>query len=282
MKNEITVGGQAVMEGVMMRSLDKYAIAVRQPNNKIKIKKIKIKSSKNKILNLPIIRGCIRFVETMSIGIKALSFSASVSQGDEEESLSTWELVLTIILSIGLTVILFYMAPLFLTRFITKDAGFLFNLIDGVFRLSIFLVYLLLISLMPDIKRLFQYHGAEHKTVFAYENKEKLTIENVRKYTTLHPRCGTSFLLIVFVLSIFFFTLVRVQGYLPRLGIRLLMLPLIAGVSYELLKFAGKHINNIFVKILVAPGLFLQKITTKEPTDDMIEVAIKSLQAALS
>lgn len=282
MKNEITIGGQAVMEGVMMRSLDKYAIAVRQPDNKIKVKKIKIKKNNNKILNLPIIRGCVRFIETMSIGIKAISFSASVSQGDKEETLSTWELIATIGLSIGMTIFLFYMAPLFLTRFITKEVGFLFNVIDGVFRLLIFFAYLLIISLMPDIRRIFQYHGAEHKTVFAYENKEKLTVKNIKKYTTLHPRCGTSFLLIVFVLSVFFFTLVRVQGYLPRLGIRLLMLPLIAGVSYELLRFAGKHTDNFFVKILISPGLFLQKITTREPSDEMIEVAIKSLKAALS
>ncbi|MBT3720898.1 DUF1385 domain-containing protein [archaeon] len=282
MGNEITIGGQAVMEGVMMRSLDKYAIAVRQPDKKIKIKKIKIKKNKNKIANLPIIRGCVRFIETMNIGIKALSFSASVSQGDEEESLSTLELIFTITLSIAMTILLFYIAPLFLTRFITDKVGILFNIIDGVFRLLIFFAYLLLISLMPDIRRIFQYHGAEHMTVFAYENKEKLTVKNVKKYTTLHPRCGTSFLLLVFVLSVFFFTLIKVEGYFPRLGLRLLLLPLIAGVSYEILKFAGKHTDNIFVKILIAPGLLLQKITTRRPTDDMLEVAIKSLKAALS
>lgn len=282
MKNQLTVGGQAVMEGVMMRSMDKYAIAVRQPDKKIKVKKIKIKKNKKKIADIPIIRGCIRFVETMAIGIEALSYSASVSQGDEDESLSVLELVFTIAASIGVTVLLFYVAPLVLTRLFTQGSGFIFNLIDGIFRLLIFLGYLLLISLMPDIRRIFQYHGAEHKTVHCYEHKEKLTVKNVKKFSNLHPRCGTSFLLIVFVLSILFFTLVQVDGLFPKLGIRLLMLPLIAGVSYELLKLSGKYADNSLMKIIIAPGLFLQRFTTRTPDDDMIEVAIKSLKAALS
>ena len=278
---KITIGGQALIEGVMMRSTDKYAICVRRPDKKISTKIIKIKTNKNKIANLPIIRGMVRFVETLGIGVKSISYSALESQGEEEESLSKWEMIFNVGLSIGLTVLLFYILPLFLTRFITKDAGFIFNLVDGILRLTIFLIYLIAISFMPDIKRIFQYHGAEHKTVYCFENKELLTVKNVQKYTTLHPRCGTNFILIVFVASLLVFTLIPVQGYWARLGFRLLLLPLIAGMSYEILKFAGNHFENPLVKLMIWPGLMLQKITTKQPDDDMVEVAIKSLKAVI-
>ncbi len=281
MSSKISIGGQALIEGVMMRSKNKYAIAVRKPDKKISTKVIKIKEPKNNLLKLPIIRGCIRFIETLVIGIKSISYSAVESQGEEEEAITDWEIFLTVALSIALTIVLFYMIPLLLAKFFAKDSGFWFNFIDGITRLGIFVLYLFLISLFPDVRRVFQYHGAEHKTVACYEKKEKLSVNNIKKYSTIHPRCGTSFLLIVFVLSIFFFTLVQVQGYFQRLGMRLLLLPLIAGISYELLKFAGKHYNNSFVKILVSPGLLLQKITTKEPTNDMIEVAVKSLKAVV-
>ena len=281
MSSKIKIGGQAVMEGVMMRSKTKYAICVRRPDKKISTKIIKIKEPKHWFPKLPIIRGFLRFVETLSIGIKSISWSALESQGEEDETISNWEMFLTFAFSIILTIVLFYAAPLLLTRFILKQPGFLFNLIDGLFRLTIFVLYVYLISLMPDIRRIYQYHGAEHKTVFCHENKEKLTVKNAQKYSTLHPRCGTNFLLIVFVLSIFFFTFIKVKGYFPRLGLRILLLPLIAGVSYEFLKFAGDHFDNPIVKLVAWPGLMMQKITTKEPTDDMVEVAIKSLKAVL-
>jgi uncharacterized protein YqhQ len=278
---EITIGGQALIEGVMMRSTDKYAICVRRPDKKISTKIIKVKTNKNWFANLPIIRGTVRFVETLGIGVKSISYSALESQGEEEESLSNWEMTFTIGLSIGITILLFYVLPLVITKFITKDLGFMSNLIDGVLRLVIFLAYLLIISRLPDIKRIFQYHGAEHKTVYCYENKEPLTVKNVQKYTTLHPRCGTNFILIVFVTSLIIFTIIPVQNYWQRLGLRLLLLPLIAGVSYEILRFAGRHFKNPIVKLIIWPGLMLQKITTKQPDDDMVEVAIKSLKAVI-
>lgn len=281
MDSKITIGGQALIEGVMMRSHDKYAIAVRKPNKKISIKTIPIKKADSKLYNIPVIRGVIRFAETLVIGIQSLSYSATESQGEKEEAITKKELLFTIALSIGLTFGLFYLLPLVITKYITSHTGVWFNVIDGILRLVIFLTYLSLISLMPDIKRVFQYHGAEHKAVYCYENGEKLTVKNVQKYTTLHPRCGTNFILIVFVISIFFFTVINVQGFFARLGIRLLLLPLIAGVSYEVLRYAGKHFENKLVKAIIWPGLMLQKITTKEPDDDMVEVAIISLEAAL-
>ncbi len=280
MKSKISIGGQALIEGVMMRSLDRYALAVRRPDKKITVKKIKINNTS--VLNkIPIIRGCYRFVETLVIGIRSLSFSASES-GGEEEKLTPWELSFTIAFSIGMTILLFYVAPLLAARVFTSSKGFLFNLIDGIMRMVIFIVYLFLISLMPDIRRIFQYHGAEHMTVFAYEHGEKLTIKNIRKYSTMHPRCGTNFILIVIVLSVILFSFLPVGTLVQRFAYRLLLLPVIAGISYEFLRFGGRHFENIFVKILVYPGILLQKITTREPDDSMIEVAIKALKAAIS
>ncbi len=279
MPSKLTIGGQAVIEGVMMRSTNKYAIAVRKPNKKISVKKFKLKDYPT-LNKTPIIRGIFRFIETLSIGIKGISYSANESTG-EQDNINAWEIFFTLIISIGMTILLFYMAPLFLAKIITKDTGLLFNVIDGILRLIIFIAYLLIIAQLPDIKRIFQYHGAEHMTVHAYENKEKLTIKNIKKYSTLHPRCGTNFILIVFILSLLIFTMIPYRGYFFRLGTRLLLLPLIAGLSYEFLKFAGKYQDNNFVKILTYPGLLLQKITTKKPEDKMIEVAIKSLKALI-
>ena len=277
--SKLTIGGQAVIEGVMMRSKTKYAIAVRKPNKKISVKKFKLKDYK-KINKIPIIRGIFRFVETLNIGIQGITYSASESMG-EEEQINAWEMFLTIIVSIVMTIVLFYMIPLFLARFITNSTGLLFNVMDGILRLVIFLIYLLIIAQLPDIKRVFQYHGAEHMTVHCYESGKKLTTKNIKQYSTLHPRCGTNFILIVFIMSLFIFTFIPYRGYLYRLGTRLLLLPLIAGLSYEFLKFAGKYQENKLIAILTYPGLLLQKITTKKPEDSMIKVAVKSLEAIL-
>ncbi|MFH2021485.1 MAG: DUF1385 domain-containing protein [archaeon] len=281
MDSKITIGGQAVIEGVMMRSQNKYAVCVRNPKKKISTKIISVNKKHSWFSQLPIVRGCFRFAESMIIGIQSLEWSATESQGEEEGSIKPLELFTMFAASIGITIVLFYMIPLFLTRILTDKSGIVFNLIDGALRILIFILYLLLISLFPDIKRVFQYHGAEHKTVSCFESKQKLTVANVQKFSTFHPRCGTSFVLIVFVFSILLFSLVGVEGYFPRLGLRLLMLPVIAGISYETLRFSAKHSSNILVKILIAPGLWLQRITTKQPTDDMVEVAIASLKAAL-
>jgi uncharacterized protein YqhQ len=279
MQEKLTIGGQAVIEGVMMRTDDKYAICIRRPDKKISTKIVDIKKNKSKIASLPVIRGIIRFVETLQIGVKSISYSASESVG-EEEKLSSWDLFLTLVFSIGMTILLFYAAPFFVAKLLTENKGILFNLLDGILRLIIFLSYLLIISLMPDIRRIFQYHGAEHMAVHCFEHGEKLTVKNVRKYTTLHPRCGTNFILIVFIVSLLFFSFLPVEGYLLKLAARILFLPLIAGISYEFLKLAGKyHEKSSLVRLLDYPGLLLQKITTRRPEDGMIEVAIKALAA---
>jgi uncharacterized protein YqhQ len=279
MEEKQTIGGQAVIEGVMMRTNDKYAICVRKPDKKISTRIVEIKKSKNKIAGLPVIRGIVRFVETLQIGVKSISYSASESVGDEEK-LSSWDLFLTLLFSIGMTILLFYAAPFFVAKILTDNSGLLFNLLDGLIRLAIFLIYLLLISLMPDIRRIFQYHGAEHMAVHCFEHGEKLTVKNVKKYTTLHPRCGTNFILIVFIVSMLFFSFLPLDGYLQKLAARIIFLPVIAGVSYEFLKLAGKyHEKSALVRLLDYPGLLLQKITTRKPEDGMIEVAIKALNA---
>ncbi len=278
MKKNISIGGQALIEGVMMRSEKKYALCVRKPNKKISTKTIKIKN--NPLGKIPFIRGSVRFIETISMGITGITYSAAESSG-EEEKLNAGEVAFTIFLSIGMTVLLFYIVPLVVARLLTDNRGLLFNLIDGMLRLLIFLIYLFIISLMPDIKRVFQYHGAEHMTVHCYEKGEKLTIENIKKYTTLHPRCGTNFLLIVLIVSIFLFSFIPVKTFVYRLGMRLLLLPIVAGISYEFLKLAGKYYENPIIKLLTYPGIMLQKITTKRPEEDMIEVAVKALKTAI-
>jgi uncharacterized protein YqhQ len=281
MESKITIGGQAVIEGVMMRSDSRYAICVRKPDGKISTRIVPIKKNKAWYNTMPVIRGCVRFFESLRMGVDSLEFSATESQGEDSEKIRPWELGLAIFFSLGITIVLFYVVPLFLARLLTDSSGILFNLLDGLIRLSLFVAYLLLISLMPDIRRVFQYHGAEHKTVHCYENKEKLTVKNVQKYTTLHPRCGTSFILIVFIMSIVFFSFIQTQNFAERLGLRLLLLPIIAGISYEALRASARHLGNPIVKVMVFPGLMLQKITTRQPDDRMVEIAIKSLKSAL-
>jgi uncharacterized protein YqhQ len=279
MESKITIGGQALIEGVMMRSTTKYALCVRKPNRKISTKIIKVRNSW--LAKVPIIRGCYRFIETIYIGVKAISYSATESSG-EDEKLNNGEIIITLLFSFGIFFLLFYLLPLLLARVLTQNKGTFFNLIDGIARLIIFFAYLVVISAFSDIKKVFQYHGAEHMTVLCYENNENLTVKNIKKFSTLHPRCGTNFILIVFVVSIFIFSFIPVKTLFYRFGMRLVLLPLIAGISYEILRFAGKHYDNILVKILIFPGILMQKITTKKPKDYMIKVAIKALKAAIS
>jgi uncharacterized protein YqhQ len=209
--------------------------------------------------------------------VKSISYSASESSG-EDEKLSTGEIFFTILISIGMTILLFYAAPLLVARLLTDSRGLLFNFLDGLVRLVIFILYLLVISLMPDIRRIFQYHGAEHMTVHAFEHGEKLTVKNIKKYTTLHPRCGTSFLMIVMVVSIMLFSIIPQElPFLYKFLSRIILIPLIAGFSLEFLKFSAKWKNNIFMNILIQPGLLLQKLTTREPDEAQLEVALRSL-----
>jgi len=276
------IGGQAVIEGVMMRGPKYTAIAVRK-NDEIIIKKEENHSlsDKYKFLKLPILRGMLSLVEMLIIGIQALSYSASTA-GDEEEKLSSRDIALALLTAVGFAVLLFIIIPTAAVKLIGENvkSPFWLNIIEGVLRILIFLVYLFIITSMKDIRRVFEYHGAEHKAVHCYEHDEKLTPENAAKYTTLHPRCGTSFLMVVMVVSILLFSLLGWPGIIVRILSRILLLPLVAGVSYEFIRLAGKSSSPV-VNILNKPGIWLQKLTTREPDESQLEVALEALKSVL-
>lgn len=288
--SKMNVGGQAVIEGVMMRGPQCLATAVRKKTGEIVYKKTEISQNKNKLLKVPMIRGGVMLFDSLVLGVKELTFSANHSEENQEEQLNDKEAVLTAIFSIGLGILLFVVLPSILSNLIFSNNRVYSNLMEGGLRLVFFLLYIWLISFSKDIKRVFQYHGAEHKAIYNYEDGGELTVENSQKYTTLHPRCGTSFLLIVMLTSILFFAgldfVLPVPGtllekILMRVGLRVLFMPLIAGISYEVQRYSSRHLDNPLVKILAAPGLSLQKITTQEPDDDQVEVAIVALKAAI-
>ena len=282
--NKPKVGGQAVIEGVMMRGTDKVAVAVRTPNGEITVDVNPVNSIRDKypILKKPLLRGVIALFESLYDGMKALAYSAQVS-GDEDEQLTGKEMVMTIATSVLLAVGLFIVIPTWSMRFLhelTSDP-MLLNLAEGVLRMVIFLAYIATISSMNDIQRVFQYHGAEHKTIYAFEAGLPLKVENVRPFSTLHPRCGTNFLMIVMLISMFIFTFLGWPDLLERIASRVVLMPVIAGVSYEIIRFAGNHDDNPLVHFAIMPGLLLQKLTTRQPDDSQIEVAIASLKAVL-
>ena len=283
MSDKITVGGQAVIEGVMMRGPKKVATAVRTPEKKIQlqIKDVNSISERFPILKKPLLRGCVSLGESLVMGIRSLSYSAQMA-GEEDEQLSDKELASTIIFAFVLAAILFVAIPTGaakLFHFITDDPVFL-NLMEGALRLLIFLGYIAAISAMKDIQRVFQYHGAEHKTIACFEAGEALTVENVRKHTRLHKRCGTSFLLIVMLVSIFVFAFLGWPDLWLRILSRVILLPVVAGISYEIIKLSANS-DNCVLGWAIKPGLWLQYMTTREPDDDMIEVAIESVKAVL-
>ena len=295
------IGGQAVMEGVMMKNQDRYAVAVRKPDHQIDVKVENYKSTikSEKIRHLPIVRGVVNFVESLVLGMSTLMYSASFFEDEEEDNkkknLSEEErkkleekekkqekalMGGTVAFSIVFALALFFALPYFLSGFFHKviASETLIALIEGLIRLAIFLGYIAIISLTPDIKRVFMYHGAEHKCINCIEHGMELNIENVRKSSRLHKRCGTSFLLIVMLISIVFFMFIRVDSRILQLVLRLLLIPVIAGVSYEFIRLAGRY-DNWFVNALSQPGLWMQRLTTREPEDDMIEVGIASVEA---
>lgn len=294
------IGGQAVLEGVMMKAPNKIAIAVRRSNGEIEIESKEISSVKDKypILKLPVLRGIVTFGETMVLGIKSLMASAQLYGEEEEEykpsKVESWVsqktginiddvmVFFALITAIGFAILLFMIAPALLTKFVSRavDSNLIKSLIEGVIRLTAFIIYILLISRMKDIKRVFQYHGAEHKTIHCYEHGEELTVENARKFTTLHPRCGTAFLLIVMIISIVAFSFLEWNNIIVRIVTKLLLLPFIAGISYEIIKWAGSS-ESKWVNVVMYPGLMLQKLTTKEPDDEQLEVAICAFLAAM-
>lgn len=284
MNKKPNVGGQAVIEGVMMRGKTHVAVAVRQPDGEISVdvRPVNSISYRYPILKKPFLRGVVSLVESLVMGMKALAYSAQVS-GDEDEKLDSKEMALTIAVSAGLAILLFIVIPTWSMRFltgITQDHMAL-NLAEGVLRMAIFLAYIAAISSMNDIQRVFQYHGAEHKTIYTYEAGLPLKVENVRPFSTLHPRCGTNFLMIVMLISMFIFTFLGWPSLLERIASRIILMPVIAGVSYELIRYAGAHTDNPLVRIAITPGLLLQKLTTRQPDDSQIEVAIASLKAVV-
>lgn len=280
---DLAVGGQAVIEGVMMRDAHRTATAVRLPNGEIDVETRTVSSIRDRypVLNLPLIRGSVIMVESLIIGMRALSFSAQAA-GEEDEQMTKKEIAMTILFALVLASILFIVIPtgaVHLAAAYTDDP-IVFNLIEGGIRLMVFLLYIWGISFMGGIRRVFQYHGAEHKTIHCYEAGEALTVENVQKFPRLHPRCGTNFLLIVMVVAIVFHVFFGWPDLWLRILSRLAILPVVAGVSYEIIRFAGRSENHL-VHILITPGLWLQYLTTRPPADEMVEVAIESLKAVL-
>ncbi len=302
----VNIGGQAVLEGVMMKGPKSYALAVRKPDNEIEVKVTEYKSfgEKHKGFSIPILRGVVNFIESLYIGMKTLMDSSEYFEEEEatnektkaketkeetvagkdekKESSNTAYLVGTLAVSLIIAIGVFMLLPAFLANFLYKviDNDFVVNLAEGLLRLAIFLGYVALIAQMEDIKRTFMYHGAEHKSINCMEAGMDLTVENVRKASRFHKRCGTSFVFIVMFISIFVFMFVRTDVMWLRLVSRVALIPVIAGISYEFIRYAGKH-QNACSNILSAPGLWVQKLTTKEPDDDMIEVAIKSVEGVI-
>ena len=274
------VGGQAVIEGVMMRGPGYTATAVREPSGSIVVQKEATTSIQERypILKKPFLRGCIALYESLVIGMKALSFSAKAA-GDEEEEMSNSEIAITMVISTVFAIAVFLALPTFIVKFIpgVQDNHVVLNLIEGVIRLVLFLLYIWGIGLTKDIQRVFQYHGAEHKTIHTYELDLPLTVENVRQQSRLHARCGTNFLLIVMVVSIFVFAFLGWPNLLERILSRVLLMPVVAGIAYEVIRLAGRS-EHSFVKAIIKPGLVLQYMTTREPEDDQIEVAIRALE----
>ncbi|MBQ6630870.1 MAG: DUF1385 domain-containing protein [Romboutsia sp.] len=296
--SNVSVGGQAVIEGVMMQSKDKRAVAVRKSNGKIVLKKNNIKSwiNEKKLDKIPFLRGGFILIETMIEGIKSLNFSSEFFTEDMEEDAfdkfikgifkdkandaMIWiSLLLSLLISVGI----FMVIPTTVGGIFSKiiDNKLILNLIEGIIRISILFAYLVIISKNSDIRRVFEYHGAEHKSIHCYESGLELTVENARKFTTLHPRCGTNFLFIVMATSIILFSFFGWPNPLIRIAMRILFIPIVSGISYEIIKFLGKYDNKL-TKIVAYPGMMLQKITTKEPDDEQLEVALTALKAVIN
>jgi uncharacterized protein YqhQ len=286
------VGGQAVLEGVMMRGASNWAVAVRKPDGDIAEVHQSIKSpmARHRIFRLPVIRGVVALGESLAIGFRALAISANYAaaaeakEGEEGEEVSTEltraQLIFAFAIAIGFAILLFKVSPALITDWIGIKAGW-FVIVEGGIRVTIFVLYLSLISLFPDLRRVFQYHAAEHKAINAYEAGEELKPEVVQRYSLIHPRCGTAFLLWVMVIAIFVFAFFGRPHWYWLIATRILLLPLIAGIAYELIRFAGKHQNNRILMSLLAPGMWLQRLTTREPSLDQIEVSIRALKEVL-
>ena len=282
------IGGQAVLEGVMMRGPRNWAVAVRKPDGDIAqvSKPIVSQMTRHWVLRLPVIRGVVALGESLAIGFRALAISANYAAQEEGEDgevtteLTRGQLIFAFAIAIGFAVLLFKVGPALLTDWIGIQAGW-FVIVEGLIRVTVFVLYLALISLLPDLRRVFQYHAAEHKAINAYEAGEELEPARVQKFSLIHPRCGTAFLLWVMVIAIFVFAFFGRPVWYWLIATRILLLPLIAGIAYELIRFAGKHTDNRILMTLLAPGLWLQRLTTREPTLDQLEVSIRALREVL-
>lgn len=297
---DILYGGQAVIEGVMMRSPRFFAVACRKPDGEIEVRREEVKSlwGRGRTVKIPFIRGVFILIDALHLGIKALMFSANLALEEEQkkhepknpkkegasktrgQKINDIAIGLTLPIGLLIGVFLFVILPNLAAGFLKgplHESTLLLNLVEGVIRIIIFVLYILLISLMPDIRRVFMYHGAEHKAINMFENGEELTTENARRSTTRHVRCGTSFIVLVLIISIFAFSFFGWDSWVERIGSRLLILPAVAAVAYEIVRFVGRRRDSALARLLVVPGLWFQRLTTREPTDDMVEVAIRAL-----
>jgi uncharacterized protein YqhQ len=283
------IGGQAVLEGVMMRGPRNWAVAVRKPDGEIAhvARAIDPLMARHWLLRLPVVRGVIALGESLSIGFRALSVSANYAaqeetEGDEEPAeIGRWALFFSFAVAIGFALMLFKVGPALLTDLLPISSGGWFVVVEGLIRVTVFVLYLSVLSLIPSLRRVFQYHAAEHKAINAYEAGEELTPEVTQRYSLIHPRCGTAFLLWVMVIGVFVFALFGRPAWYWLIVTRIALLPVIAGIAYELIRFAGKHAENRVLMTLLAPGLWLQRLTTREPTLDQLEVSIRALREVL-
>ena len=297
--DEILVGGQAVIEGVMMRSPKGYSVAVRRQDGTVRVMKDALLAlgQKWKVFKTPVVRGVGVLAQALVLGIRALRFSAEEALFEENGKdnvkeakkdathVSSWLIAGNLVLALGINILLFVALPLLITRLLQTQIGFqsslLFNGIDGLFRVLVFVTFLYSVSWMKDMNRVFQYHGAEHKTVYNFESRQDLKVENAQKFSTLHPRCGTSFLLVVMIVSILVFSMVHFDTFAGKLLSRIVLLPLVAGISYEIIRHSAKHPKSL-LRVVTLPGLLLQKITTQPPDDTQVEIAIRALEEALT
>jgi uncharacterized protein YqhQ len=283
------VGGQAVLEGVMMRGPRNWAVAVRKPDGEIAqvARSIDPLMARHWALRLPVVRGVVALGESLAIGFRALSISANYAaqeeqQGEEEAAeIGRWALAFAFLVAIGFALMMFKVGPALLTDLLPIKSGGWFVLVEGVIRVTVFVTYLVVLSFIPSLRRVFQYHAAEHKAINAYEAGDELTPENAQRHSLIHPRCGTAFLLWVMVVSVFVYALLGRPAWYWLIVSRIVLLPVIAGIAYELIRFAGKHADNRILMTLLAPGLWLQRLTTREPTLDQLEVSIKALKEVL-
>ena len=288
----MNIGGQAVIEGVMMRSSNAFAVAVRRPDGQIAVWKESIRFLTGKsVVKWPVIRGVPALIDALLLGIRALNFSAKEALGEDakDKGSNSFLMGLTILSAFGIGIFIFLILPLLITWLlqmpfpVIERSSLVFNAVDGALRVIIFLGYVIAISFLKDIERVFQYHGAEHKAVYAFEAGDEVDVANARKYSILHPRCGTSFLLMVMLISIVTFSFIpREWGLLYKVLARIVLIPVIAGIAYEFIKISSKKMHHRFIRYLILPGLWLQRLTTREPTDEQIEVAIRALKEAVA